>query len=89
MELQAAENTSHTHTHATCPNTHTHTKKHINLQAAANAKENAKASKAKLVVAEAYADGGPILKRFRPRAQGRGFRIAKPTFHLTIRLAEN
>ena len=75
-----------TRTHTPTNTQHTTT---TPTQAAANAKENAKASKAKLVVAEAYADGGPILKRFRPRAQGRGFRIAKPTFHLTIRLAEN
>ena len=66
--------------------THTNTQP---TQAAANAKENAKASKAKLVVAEAYADQGRILKRFRPRAQGRGFKIMKPTFHVTIRLAES
>lgn len=57
-------------------------------QAAANAKENQQASKAKLVVAEAFADQGPILKRFQPRSQGRANRILKPTFHLTIRLEE-
>lgn len=56
--------------------------------AAANAKNRTSAMKSKLVVGEAYADEGPILKRFRCRAQGRGFRIAKPTFHLTIRLEE-
>ncbi|KAF8066253.1 ERY2 [Scenedesmus sp. PABB004] len=56
--------------------------------AAANAKNNEGAQKSKLVVAEAFADQGPILKRFRCRAQGRGFKIAKPTFHLTIRLEE-
>jgi ribosomal protein L22 len=41
------------------------------LQAAANAKNNQGALKTKLVVSECYADGGPILKRFRPRAKGR------------------
>lgn len=41
------------------------------LQAAANAKHLKNASKAKLVVSECYADGGPVMKRFRPRAQGR------------------
>jgi large subunit ribosomal protein L22 len=56
--------------------------------AAANAKENAGASKAKLVVGEAFADQGPHMRRFRCRAQGRGFKILKPTFHLTIRLEE-
>jgi len=56
--------------------------------AAANASKNNGASKYKLYVAEAFADQGPILKRFRCRAQGRGYKIAKPTFHLTIRLEE-
>ena len=41
------------------------------LQAAANAKNNQGALKTKLVVAECFADGGPQLKRARPRAQGR------------------
>jgi hypothetical protein len=41
------------------------------LQAAANAKNNNGAQKSKLVVAECFADQGPILKRFRCRAQGR------------------
>jgi len=40
-------------------------------QAAANAKNNNGAQKSKLYVAEAFADQGPILKRFRCRAQGR------------------
>ena len=29
---------------------------------------------------------GPVLKRFRPRSQGRAFKILKPTCHLTIEL---
>jgi ribosomal protein L22 len=41
------------------------------FQAGANAKNNQGAQKSKLVVAECYADGGPQLKRARPRAQGR------------------
>jgi hypothetical protein len=40
-------------------------------QAAQNAAKNNGAMKSKLVVAEAFADQGPILKRFRCRAQGR------------------
>nr|YP_009402729.1 ribosomal protein L22 [Compsopogon caeruleus]ARX96082.1 ribosomal protein L22 [Compsopogon caeruleus] len=36
------------------------------------------------MIKEAYADEGPRLKRFRPRAQGRGYRIQKPTCHITI-----
>jgi len=35
-------------------------------------------------VARAYVDEGPMLKRFRPRAQGRAYRINKRTSHITI-----
>ena len=38
----------------------------------------------KIFVKEAYADQGPVMKRFRPRAQGRAYRILKPTSHITI-----
>ena len=37
-----------------------------------------------LFVSEAYVDEGPTLKRFRPRAQGRAYRIRKRTSHITI-----
>jgi large subunit ribosomal protein L22 len=37
-----------------------------------------------LVVVEAYVDEGPTLKRFRPRAQGRAYRIRKRTSHITV-----
>ena len=42
---------------------------------------------ASLVVAEAYVDEGPTLKRFRPRAQGRAFRVRKRTSHITVVVA--
>ena len=37
-----------------------------------------------LIVTEAYVDDGPTMKRFRPRAQGRAYRIRKRTSHITI-----
>ncbi|OIV39207.1 50S ribosomal protein L22 [Mangrovactinospora gilvigrisea] len=41
-----------------------------------------------LFVSEAYVDEGPTLKRIRPRAQGRAYRINKRTSHITIVVAE-
>jgi large subunit ribosomal protein L22 len=37
-----------------------------------------------LTVSRAWVDEGPTLKRFRPRAQGRGYRINKRTSHITV-----
>ena len=37
-----------------------------------------------LWVRRAWVDEGPTLKRFRPRAQGRGYRINKRTSHITV-----
>ena len=37
-----------------------------------------------LFVSEAYVDEGPTAKRFRPRAQGRAYRINKRTSHITV-----
>ncbi|GBF79909.1 50S ribosomal protein L22 [Aphanothece sacrum] len=55
--------------------------------AAANAEHNQGLDRTTLVVSQAYADGGPSLKRFRPRAQGRAYQIRKPTCHITIAVA--
>jgi ribosomal protein L22 len=54
--------------------------------AIANAEHNHELIGDELRVAEAYADQGPTLKRFRPRAMGRATRIRKRTSHLTIGL---
>jgi len=40
--------------------------------------------KKKLIIAEVFADEGPKLKRIRPRAQGRAYKILKPTCHITV-----
>ena len=56
--------------------------------AAANAKQNYSLDKKKLIIAEAFADEGPKLKRIRARAQGRAARILKPTCHITIIVEE-
>lgn len=52
--------------------------------AVANAENNLDLSADTLYVAEVYANQGPTLKRFRPRAQGRATRIRKRTSHITI-----
>ena len=56
--------------------------------AAANAKHNYGLDKKKLIIEEVYANEGPKLKRIRPRAQGRAFKILKPTCHITIVVKE-
>lgn len=52
--------------------------------AVANAEHNVGLDPATLIVSQAYADMGPSLKRFRPRAQGRAYQIRKPTCHITV-----
>lgn len=52
--------------------------------AIANATNNHNLDPASLVIAEAYVDEGPTMKRFRPRAQGRAYRINKRTSHITV-----
>ncbi len=54
--------------------------------AVANAENNHELVEDDLFVREAYADEGPTIKRFRPRAQGRATPIRKRTSHLTITL---
>ena len=52
--------------------------------AIANAENNHDLDRESLVVTEAFVDEGPTLKRFRPRAQGRAYRIRKRTSHITV-----
>ena len=51
--------------------------------ATANAKNNFGLDEKKLIIKSAFADQGPTMKRFRPRAQGRAYRILKATSHIT------
>ena len=56
--------------------------------AIANAENNNGMKAENLYVAECYANKGPTMKRIRPRAQGRAYRIEKRTSHITIVLDE-
>jgi large subunit ribosomal protein L22 len=57
------------------------------LKVLRSAVANAGLDPATLVVSQAFADGGPVLKRYRPRAQGRAYQIRKPTCHITVAVA--
>ena len=52
--------------------------------AVANAEHNLGMDPSTLIINSASADMGPVMKRFRPRAQGRAFAIKKQTCHITI-----
>ncbi|MEU3273673.1 50S ribosomal protein L22 [Saccharomonospora sp. NPDC006951] len=52
--------------------------------AMANAENNLDLDPDTLWIKNAYADEGPTLKRIRPRAQGRAYRIRKRTSHITV-----
>ena len=56
--------------------------------AMANAENNQNMDVSRLYVAECFVRQGPILKRIRPRAQGRAFSIQKKTSHVTLVLKE-
>lgn len=57
--------------------------------AIANAVNNHDLRADELVVAAAYVDEGPTMKRIRPRAQGRAYRIRKRTSHITVVLSND
>ena len=52
--------------------------------AVANAEHNLSMDPSTLFISAASADNGPVMKRYRPRAQGRAFSIKKQTCHITI-----
>ncbi len=56
--------------------------------AIANAENNHSMNKDDLYVSECFVCPGPTLKRIRPRAQGRAFRVFKRTSHITLVLKE-
>ena len=58
--------------------------KKVVLSATANAEHNLGMNRDDLKVAVCYADQGPTLKRMRPMAHGRAFRILKRTSHITV-----
>jgi large subunit ribosomal protein L22 len=58
------------------------------VSAVANAENNHEMDAGKLYISEIYANQGPTMKRVRPRAQGRAFRIRKRTSHITVVLKE-
>lgn len=57
--------------------------------AVANAEHNAGMNPTNLKVTQAYADQGPVLKRFQPRAQGRAYQIRKPSCHITVAVGQD
>ena len=63
--------------------------KKILISAANNAKNHYGYDNKNLIITQAFANEGPKLKRFQPRAQGRAFQIHKPTCHITIKIAAN
>nr|QYH46847.1 ribosomal protein L22 [Ottelia sp. cam_u3]QYH46932.1 ribosomal protein L22 [Ottelia sp. cam_u1] len=56
--------------------------------AAANASHNMGLNEADLFISKAEVNGGPIVKRLRPRARGRSYPIKRPTCHITIVLKD-
>ena len=52
--------------------------------AVANAEHNLGMDPSTLIISSAWANNGPVMKRYRPRAQGRAFSIKKQSCHITI-----
>ncbi len=62
--------------------------KNVLKSAVANATNNHNMDPDRLIVKNVIVDMGPALKRFRPRAMGRAYRIRKPTSHITVIVEE-
>jgi len=62
--------------------------KKVLQSAIANAENNHNLDIDKLVVSEAYVGKALVMKRFRPRARGRGGKILKPISNLTVIVKE-
>ena len=58
------------------------------VSAVANAEDKKEGDVDKLVISKVTVDQGQVLKRWRPRAQGRGTRVLKKTSHVFVELAE-
>ena len=56
--------------------------------AMANAENNLGLNRDNLYIAECYANKGPTMKRIKPRAQGRAYRIERRMSHITVVLDE-
>lgn len=57
--------------------------------AVANAANNHAMDPRSLVISQAFVDEGPTMKRIRPRAQGRAYRIRKRSSHITVVVADD
>ena len=60
--------------------------KKILISAVNNGIKNHGYTKEEIIISHAFANQGPKLKRFQPRAQGRAFQIQKPTCHITLKI---
>lgn len=56
--------------------------------AIANAEHNDGADIDELKVTRIFVEKGPVFKRFRPRAKGRGVKILKPTCHVFLSVGD-
>ncbi|MGI6684262.1 MAG: 50S ribosomal protein L22 [Bacillota bacterium] len=70
------------------PNRATEPVSKVLKSAVANAEHNQNLNRDDLIVAKAFVDQGPTIKRFRPRAMGRADRMLRRTSHITVIVGE-